>query len=175
MTAQADAFPLSAASVVRLEIRIPARIDLGRVPAVVGAPEAPWLGERLPDDERAERRFACDLELGVGTDRRVAFRKSAIVSLGTPTHVDGGWQVPIEWRAASLAPLFPVYVGTLVLQPERVALLGYYAPPFGDLGVALDRVALGLGARRVARWFLRHVVTACQADAAGTSRAVGGA
>lgn len=162
MTVRTDALPVSLSSVVRLEIRLPARIDLGRVPAVIGSPEAPWLGERLPDDEHGSRRFACDLELGVGDERRVAFRKSAIVSLGTPERVASGWQAPIEWRAASLAPLFPVFVGTLVLEANRVALLGFYAPPFGDVGIAVDRVALGFGARRVARWFVRKVVTACE-------------
>ena len=163
MAVQADAATLlSASGVVRLEIRLPASIDIECVPSVLGAPEARWLGERLPDDERGERRFACDFELGVGTERRVAFRKSAIVSLGSLERTGSGWQLAIEWRAASLAPLFPVFVGMLALEAGRVTLAGYYAPPFGDIGVALDRAALGLGARRVARWFLRQVVVACR-------------
>ncbi len=162
MTTRADVLPLSPTAVVKLEIRLPARIAMDRVPAVLDSADAPWLGERLPDDDQPARHFACDLELGVGVDRRVAFRKSAIVSLGRPERVGSGWQTPIEWRAATLAPLFPVFVGKLVLEADAIALLGFYAPPFGDVGVALDRFVLGLGARRVARWLLRKVVAACE-------------
>ncbi len=161
MASQADTALLSPGSVVRLSIRIPATIDLERAAEALGGPEAPWLGERLPGDDLEARRFACDLELGVGGDRRLAFRKSAIVSLGALSRLDSGWAVPIEWRAATLAPLFPVFVGQLELRASSIVLAGYYAPPFGDLGIALDRVALGLGARRVARWFIRRVATAC--------------
>ncbi len=156
-----DAVQLSASSVVRLSIRIPASIDVEHAAQALAGPQATWLGERLPDDGGAGRRYACDLELGVGTGRRLAFRKSAIVSLGAPEPLADGWLVPIEWRAASLAPLFPVFVGRLEVRAASLGLEGYYAPPFGDLGAVLDRAALGVGARRVARWLLTRVAEAC--------------
>lgn len=161
-----NAVHVSASSVVRLAIRIPASINLEHARQALAGPQATWLGERLPDDGGAGpggagRRYACDLELGVGTGRRLAFRKSAIISLGAPEPLAEGWLVPIEWRAASLAPLFPVFVGQLEVRAASLGLAGYYAPPFGDLGAVLDRAALGVGARRVARWLLEQVAEAC--------------
>jgi hypothetical protein len=146
------------ASVVSLRLAIPARLDLGRVPAAFGRPDADWLGQRVPDDVSEIRRFACDLELNVGPDRRAMFRKSAIVGVGAPVRDDASWLVPIEWRAATLATLFPVFAGHLRLSADRIELDGYYAPPGGTIGYVLDRALLRIAARGTARWFLRKVV-----------------
>lgn len=146
---------------VPLRVEQPAAIDLATVDAVLGAPLASWLGERIDNDELGRRRFACDLELAVGQgDRRAEFHKSAIVTLGDPVDLGAARQIPVEWRAASLAPLFPVFVGRMTLARSSVRLDGYYAPPLGLLGVAIDRAMLGAGARRVARWFLWRVIEA---------------
>ena len=72
------------APVVSLRLAIPARLDLGRVPAAFGRPDADWLGQRVPDEASEMRHFSCDLELSVGPDRRAMFRKSAIVGVGAP-------------------------------------------------------------------------------------------
>jgi hypothetical protein len=107
---------------VKLYVAAPAQVDLGRVPLVFGAPDADWLGERVSAGEEAPRRFACDLELWVGPGRRATFRKSAIVGLGQPERQGQRWTIPIEWRAATLAPLFPVFVGALIIGPDRIEL-----------------------------------------------------
>jgi hypothetical protein len=120
-------------------------VDLARVPDVLDAPE--WLGEELDHDERGTRRFATDLVLGVGSERPVTFRRSMIVTLGPARHESHGWTIPIEWQAAALTPLFPVFVGRVRVESERVAIDGYYAPPFGIIGVAIDRALLGIAAR----------------------------
>ena len=146
--------------IAELRLRLPAHIQTNRVSEVLGGPTAPWLGERLPDDDSGRRRFSCDLQLRVAPDRHVLFRKSAIVSLGDPRTEGDGWLVPIEWRAASLAPLFPVLVGVLRLMPGHVEIDGCYAPPFGLLGYLADRFVLYAAARGTARWFLGTVASA---------------
>ena len=68
--------------------------------------------------------------------------------------------MPVEWRAATLAPLFPVFVGRMLIGPERIAIDGYYAPPFGVIGYVFDRAVFQIVARGTARWFLTQVVAA---------------
>ena len=124
-------------------------MDLARVPDVLDAPE--WLGEELDRDERGTRRFATDLVLGVGSERPVTFRRSMIVTLGPASRDADGWTIPLEWQAAALTPLFPVFVGRVRIESERVAIDGLYAPPFGIIGVAIDRALLGIAARATAK------------------------
>ena len=87
------------------------------------------------------------------------FRKSAIVGVGAPRRDDDAWLVPIEWRAATLAPLFPVFAGHLRLSADRIELNGHYAPPGGTIGYALDRALLRIAARGTARWFMQKVIS----------------
>lgn len=140
--------------VVALHLSHAAAVDLERVPALLGDPEAPWLGERVSEDGTFVRRFLCDLELHAGVSQRALFRKSAIVGFGALVRDPAGWVVPIEWRAATLAPLFPVFAGRLMIRPDRIELEGRYAPPGGKLGQMVDRALLGAAARGTARWFL---------------------
>jgi hypothetical protein len=142
------------AGLVRLELSLASVVDLERVEATFGRPEAPWLGERAPDGPPGIRRFSCDLELRVSPERRGLFRKAAIVGMGEPRRDADSWIVPIEWFAATFAPLFPVFVGELRLFRDRVVLRGSYVPPGATLGQALDRALLGVAARGTGRWFL---------------------
>jgi len=153
------------AGVVALHVAISARVDLGRVSAAFGRPNAVWLGERVPAETPEIRRFSCDLELGVGPERRAMFRKSAIVGLGAPARRGGEWLIPIEWSAATLAPLFPVFAGHLRITAGHIELNGHYAPPGGTIGYVLDRALLRIAARGTARWFLRKVVSGLEAEA----------
>ncbi len=146
--------------VVDLDVSLPARVDLARVPAAFGDEATAWLGELAGIDAAGLQRYRCDLRLRVSPEGRALFRKSAIVSLGVPRRSPEGWLVAIEWRAATLAPLFPVFVGHLTIGPERIAIDGYYAPPFGVVGYVLDRAIMSIVARGTARWFLTTVVAA---------------
>jgi hypothetical protein len=128
------------AGAVKFYVAVPAQADLGRVPEVFGGEDADWLGQRVPEDASDIRRFSCDLELRVGPDRRATFRKSAIVGLGGPRRDHDSWVVPIEWRAATLAPLFPVFVGDLRLRVDRIELDGRYAPPGGSIAELAGRL-----------------------------------
>ena len=161
------ATPGEIAGVVSLHLSIPARLDLGQVPGALGRQDADWLGQRIPDETSDIRRFSCDLELTVGPERRAMFRKSAIVGVGAPLRGDDAWLVPIEWRAATLAPLFPVFAGHMRLSSDRIELNGHYAPPGGTIGFALDRALLRIAARGTARWFMQKVIRVLEG---GTTR-----
>jgi hypothetical protein len=139
-----------------------ALIDPARVETIFGNGATLWLGEPA-GEEAGMRTFACDLELRVSPERRSLFRKSALVGLGRPRQIEDGWLVPVEWRAATAAPLFPVFAGTLHVAADRLALEGYYAPPGGTIGHVLDRALLGIAARGTVRWFLANVEEALRA------------
>jgi hypothetical protein len=143
--------------IVHFRLHTTAHVDLERVPAVLGGEEAPWLGERAPSERPDLRRFYCDLELHAGGAQRAIFRKSAIVGFGEPRRDQTGWIVPIEWQAATLSPLFPVFAGHLHVRADRIELEGSYAPPGGKLGQALDASLLGIAARTTGRWFARKL------------------
>jgi hypothetical protein len=147
------------AGLVQLNFMVAASVDLERVAATFGSPEAPWLGERAPDGPLGIRRFSRYLELRVSPERRALFRKAAIVGLGEPHYEEDTWIVPIEWFAATFTPLFPIFVGELRLQADRIGLLGSYVPPGAAIGFALDRALLGVAARGTGRWFLHKVAS----------------
>jgi hypothetical protein len=133
--------------------------------------ELPWLGERVESagldvgDVADARRFQVDLGLASGSGSgRGVLRKAAYVDLGRPDAAAGGWSVAIGWRAASLAPLFPVFAGRLVRTEDALVLEGQYAPPGGDLGVAVDRALLNIAARRTAVWLLRRFADALSTE-----------
>jgi hypothetical protein len=147
------------ASSVALHVALPASIDLDRVTVAFGSDTA-WLGEPLPPAASGTRLFACDLELRVLPDRRATFRKSAVVGLGEPVRDRSGWIVPIEWRAATHAPLLPVFAGYLRLTGRHLELDGQYLPPGGTVGYVLDRVLLHSAANGTGRWLLQKVIAA---------------
>jgi hypothetical protein len=147
------------ASSVALHVEIAATIDLDRVAVAFGSGTA-WLGEPLPLATSGTRLFACDLELRILPDRRATFRKSAVVGLGEPVRDRSGWLVPIEWRAATHAPLFPVFAGHLRLTARHLELDGQYLPPGGTVGYVIDRVLLHVAANGTGHWFLEKVIAA---------------
>ena len=148
------------AYVARLQLVLAASVDLSRVPEVLGSADAWWLGERVPDIDATMRRFLCDLELHAPGSQRALLRKSAIVGFGEPRLDGDGWVIAVEWRAATLAPLFPVFAGRIRMVPDQIALDGSYAPPSGKLGYMLDSALLHIAARGTGRWFLRKLASA---------------
>jgi hypothetical protein len=146
--------------VVSLWLVLETSVDVDRVPEVLGGQAAPWLGELTSEPGSLPRSFLCDLELHAGRSERVLFRKAAIVSFGLPTRDDDGWVMDVEWRAATLTPLFPVFAGRLHIEPARIVLDGRYAPPGGSIGYLLDTTLLGAAARQTGHWFLRKLATA---------------
>jgi hypothetical protein len=144
----------AAADPVALDISLAARLDLARVPAVLGAADLPWLGERQPTTGDGLRRYLCTLALPAGALGPLVFHKAAIVGLGELVATEAGWSLAVSWRAAGLAPLFPVLAGRVWIEPERLVLAARYAPPGGRIGLAIDESLLRIAARGTGRWFL---------------------
>ena len=135
----------------------PAEVDLARaMPLLTDNVEA-WLGTPVPAGRPGFQRFLTDLSLPIrGRTPSLVFKKAAFVDLGEVRETPGRFEMEIGWQSSSLAPLFPVFSGHLVLTPTEMRLEGFYAPPGGEIGAALDRAFLGIAARGTARWFLER-------------------
>ncbi len=148
-----------------LAVTVRAAVSRGRALALLGKPgRNAWLGEVVEAgvaDGHADRHLV-DLELRFGDQAsRIAFRKAAYVDVGS---VRGDRPEPlrlgISWRAARLAPLFPVFSGTLSWFAGDLLLRGYYAPPGGGIGIVADRLLLNVAARGTARLLLERISAA---------------
>lgn len=152
-----------------LSVRVPLSAVVSDVLRLLGTDASRWLGEPLDTSVEGaaigpagpRRRFATDLRLRV-SDRspRALFRKAAIVELGTPLEANGIVSVEIGWRAATLAPLFPVFSGRLSVDAHDATLRGLYAPPGGRIGQIADDALFHIAAEGTARWLLRELADA---------------
>lgn len=144
--------------VTRLAVDLPGRIDLAAARRALE--DAGWLGTAAepPPDRPTVRRYLTDLVLQLSAGSRpLEFRKAALVDLGPVVDRGRSLEVEIGWRSATMAPLFPVFAGLLLVTPAGLVLEGAYAPPFGEAGMLVDKAALHFVARRTARWFLGRV------------------
>lgn len=162
--------PQPPAGTSHLSARVPAKVTRGRALAVLGGDgRAGWLGEVVEEATDTEReRHLVDLELRVGEQMpRVTFRKAAYVDVG-PARAPRlqPIEVAISWQAAGLAPLFPVFSGTLSWADNELTLDGYYAPPGGGIGIMADRLLLNVAARGTARVLLEKIAAAMTSEAA---------
>jgi hypothetical protein len=130
------------------------RSSSAELAAAFGAP-ASWLGPAADSPDGVHRRHQADLRLRVN-DRPslVTFQKAAYVDLGPIEPIGNGWEARIGWRAATMAPLFPVFAGRLAVRADELVLSGWYAPPGGFLGRAADAALLRVAATGTARWLL---------------------
>lgn len=129
-----------------------------------------WLGAPVTDPDAAvdRRRFRTDLTVSLtDAEGRRVFRKAAFVDIGPVRRTRDGCTVEIAWRAASFAPLFPVFAGRLEAGDGRVALRGAYAPPGAVVGLLFDRAYLGRVASRTAAAFLDRLIA--EAKRAGSA------
>jgi hypothetical protein len=160
MSPATEGHPPGAAS---LELAVPAPVDHDAARAALGADRERWLGGRL-DAAQAPAgmaRYELDLRMRVGQDARlVTFHKAALVDVGELTEEDDVLSLEISWRAATMAPLFPVFSGHLTWSDGQLRLAGMYAPPGGSMGMVADRLLLNVGARGTARWLLDKIVDA---------------
>ena len=117
-----------------------------------------WLGPELEAAPNGMHRHHADLRLRVSENPSlVTFRKAAVVDIGPVQLLADGWTVEIGWRAATLAPLFPVFSGSIVARGTELTISGWYAPPGGTAGRVADRVLLHIAAEGTARWLLREI------------------
>jgi hypothetical protein len=148
---------------LKLSARLPRELTGSCPPGAFTDPS--WMGTAVESSRPGTRRFLTDLSLPI-RDRspQVLFRKAAFVDVGVVKVTPAGCEVEISWQSSSLAPLFPVFAGRLVLAGNEVTLEGFYAPPGGQIGAALDHAFLSIAARGTARWFLDQVENALLAE-----------
>jgi hypothetical protein len=123
-----------------------------------------WLGPEVEDAPAGMHRHHADLRLRVSErPSLVTFGKAAYVDLGPVEPLSNGWQVEVSWSASTLAPLFPVFSGTIVERDGELTVSGWYAPPGGVLGRVADRALLHIAAEGTARWLLGELDRAAEA------------
>lgn len=146
---------------------VPAAASRQRALALLEAPgRSAWLGELIELRADDRDRHLVDLELRVSEQTpRISFHKAAYVDVG-PVRGEtfGPLRIEISWRAAGLAPLFPVFSGTLAWDHGELRLDGYYAPPGGGIGIVADRLLLNVAARGTARLLLERVASAMRGE-----------
>jgi hypothetical protein len=145
---------------VHLAAAAPLHVDPDRVATLVASDDCPWPGGEVALPAVAGmRRYAVDLRLRMGGVEAglTTFSKAAFVDLGRPRQSANGWDAEISWRAASAAPLFPVFSGRLMVEPDRLRIEGLYAPPGGAIGRVADRMLLHVAANGTARWLLAEL------------------
>lgn len=150
----------AAHDVAALHVVRAGRVDADTICRLLAEPG--WLGERLPGDDIPDgaQRFLMDLVLPLPPEGRLlSLRKAALVDVGPALRVPGECEVAIAWRSATLAPLFPVFAGRLIIRASGLAIEGSYAPPGGVVGMAADRVLLNVAARGTARWLLDQLAS----------------
>jgi hypothetical protein len=144
---------------VRLVASERLRSDPDRVAAMLAA-DPPWAELRPePSDSPDLRRYAIDLRLRLGGDSPAlaTFSKAAYLDVGDPRRTTAGWEVEVQWRASTAAPLFPVFSGTLAIGTDELRIDGLYAPPGGLVGRVADRMLLHVAANGTARWLLGEI------------------
>jgi hypothetical protein len=146
----------------RIVVRRQAHAGADRLAGAVRAAET-WLGQEVEPGEPGMRRYEADLRLRAGAPVPLTtFRKAAIVDIGAVRPLNDGWEVEVGWRASSLAPLFPVFSGSIVSRADQLTLSGSYAPPGGLVGRVADRALLHIAAEGTGRWLLAQLDEAAQ-------------
>lgn len=161
-----DHSPETTHDVATLRVFRAGRVDSRSICAALRS--ATWLGEIVATPELTDGtvRYLTDLVLPLPPDGRLlSLRKAALVDLGPVVDTAEGCEIQVAWRSASLAPLFPVFAGRIVVKANGLTIEGHYAPPGGMIGLAADRVLLHTAARGTAKWLLEHLV----AEARGAS------
>lgn len=155
MAARAD-LPGTDDGFVRLAASVPLRADPDAVASTLERGLAGW--EEQPGLDGI-RRYAVDLRLRLGGPGAAlsTFRKAALVDIGTVHRGPDAPEVEIQWRAATAAPLFPVFSGLLRIGPDELSISGLYAPPGGAVGLIADRALLHVAATGTARWLLAEI------------------
>ncbi len=153
--------------VTPLRLVQPIAVDMARVLPLFGDQATAWLGTPVGATSSGFHRYLTDLSLPIREHApSLVFRKAAFVDLGEVRSTADGCEIEIGWQSSSLAPLFPVFAGHLTVTAKEVRLEGYYAPPGGEFGAALDKVFMGIAARGTARWFLERTTEAVAAASA---------
>jgi hypothetical protein len=124
----------------------------------------------LPGAERAGEALLFEVGVGAG---QASVRRRVRVSLGSVHPFGYGLAVPIAWRAAAHAELYPTLEATIRLERTerldrcRLRLDGTYRPPGGRLGVAVDQALMRRVADASLRDFLERLSAGLEREADG--------
>ena len=141
----------------RIVVQRHALSDPARLAWAIHAARA-WLGEEIEPAPEGMHRYQADLRLRVSDNPSlVTFRKAALIDIGPVGPRQDGWEAEVGWRASTMAPLFPVFSGTIVAEEQQLTISGWYSPPGGAIGRVADRVLLHIAAEGTARWLLREI------------------
>lgn len=154
----------------RLHATVPVHLSIADALRLCGPQAGSWLGPEVEQAPPGMRRFATDLRLAPDDHALLgSIRKAAYVDVGSPQQMKGDVRTEISWRSASLAPLFPVFSGWLIIRPGELVLEGFYAPPAGIIGLFTDRALLRLAARRTAIALLHQLRASAAAGRAASA------
>jgi hypothetical protein len=141
-------------ALTRIVVRRRTSSDASRLAWAIRAARA-WLGPEVRPSPPGMHRHQANLRLRVSDSPSfITFGKAAYVDLGPVGWLDRDWEAEVSWRASTLAPLFPVFSGSIVVRQGEMTLSGWYAPPGGTVGHLADRALLHLAATGTARWLL---------------------
>ena len=126
--------------------------------AVVGGAKR-WLPDIATEANGAGQRLLSELGFDVG---KLRIRRRIKVEIGAAKVASGLIYMPIRWRAASEAGIFPTLDGELEvadLGPEltQLALSASYEPPLGFIGKLADRALLHRVAEVTVNDFLARI------------------
>ena len=159
----------------RLDVAVAAPVTLARAAQVLGPARASWMGEPVPADvpvPAGMERHLIDLQMRMSErSSLVTFHKAAYLDVGAAEVTGDTVRAEVSWRAAGMAPLFPVFSGHLTWAHGSLSVSGFYAPPGGGMGVIADRLLLNVAARGTARWLLERIVTAMEAPSSDPASA----
>lgn len=133
-----------------------------------------WASEAAERAESTGRRLLA--EVGVASNG-LRVRRQVEVVFGEPVRFPSRTVLPMTWRAAGLATLFPQLeadVEAAELGPDRTQLgiSARYTPPLGGFGRALDRMLLHRVAESTVKDFLDRAARALSTpDPAGEAQA----
>jgi len=94
----------------------------------------------------------------IGLPKVGTLARDVCATLGDPDFKSTLVRIPLAWRVPD-STAFPVFHGFIEVQSLatdqiQLAILGYYQPPFGTLGVVFDAIA----GRKIAEATIRHLL-----------------
>lgn len=120
-----------------------------------------WAAAGYRDGEELRAR------IGLGGERS-PIAKNVRLEVGPPLRGEDQTVIPLAWKATGAPGLFPAMDADLVIASAgpgltQLALRGYYRPPLGTVGRALDRALLHRIVEAGVKGFLDRVAGALEA------------
>ena len=138
-------------------------VDVARPIAEVEAEMAAGVENWLPDMARGANGDGEKLlsELGLNLGKR-RMGRHITVEIGAPTATEGLMLLPIRWRSATEAGLFPTLEGVLEVASlgsarTQLGLSANYEPPLGLIGKIADRALFHRVAEVTVKDFLERI------------------